>query len=159
MTQYPPTRECDRVNSSEHIWWHSSPFGSLEAHLKRPRPMQFNQFQPFLYSSQNVIQEGAGMLVHVINIIVLVLIPMVIIHVNGASFSLSENFRFSHCLPHSHHSTFTFSRRKCCLFPLFNIVHETLELHSSEFVVPKRFEGAANKSTQSLEEYFNCRIT
>lgn len=38
--------------------------------------------------SLNIIQEGAGMFAHIVNIIVLVLIPMVIIHVNGNDFSL-----------------------------------------------------------------------
>lgn len=42
--------------------------------------------------SLNIIRESAGMFVHTVNIIVLVLIPMVIIHVNGNSFSLSEYF-------------------------------------------------------------------
>lgn len=40
--------------------------------------------------SLNIIREGAGMFAHIVNIIVLVLIPMVIIHVNGNAFSLSE---------------------------------------------------------------------
>lgn len=38
----------------------------------------------------DIIREGAGMFAHVLNIIALVLIPMVIIHVNGNEFSLSE---------------------------------------------------------------------
>lgn len=38
----------------------------------------------------DIIREGAGMFAHVLNIMVLVLIPMVIIHVNGNAFSLSE---------------------------------------------------------------------
>lgn len=37
-----------------------------------------------------IITEGFGMFIHVINIVVLVLIPMVIIHVRGQIFSLSE---------------------------------------------------------------------
>lgn len=40
--------------------------------------------------SLNIIREGAGMFAHIVNIIVLVLIPMVIIHVNGNDFSLSK---------------------------------------------------------------------
>lgn len=40
--------------------------------------------------SQEIIRESPGMLAHVANILVLVLIPMVIIHVNGNSFGLSE---------------------------------------------------------------------
>lgn len=40
--------------------------------------------------ASDIIREGAGMFAHVLNIIVLVLIPMVIIHVNGNAFSLSE---------------------------------------------------------------------
>lgn len=40
--------------------------------------------------SQEIIQESAGMFAHVVNVIVLVLIPMVIIHVNGTAFSLSK---------------------------------------------------------------------
>lgn len=40
--------------------------------------------------SKNIIREGAGMFVHIINIMVLVLIPMVIIHVNGNAFSLGN---------------------------------------------------------------------
>lgn len=38
----------------------------------------------------DIIREGGGMFAHVLNIMVLVLIPMVIIHVNGNAFSLSE---------------------------------------------------------------------
>lgn len=38
----------------------------------------------------DIIKEGPGMFAHVLNIIVLVLIPMVIIHVNGDGFSLSK---------------------------------------------------------------------
>lgn len=40
--------------------------------------------------SMDIIKEGPGMFAHVLNIIVLVLIPMVIIHVNGDGFSLSK---------------------------------------------------------------------
>lgn len=57
---------------------------STEVSIKQEEKNQF--FIPL----QNIIHEGAGMLAHVINIIVLVLIPMVIIHVNGASFSLCK---------------------------------------------------------------------
>lgn len=35
-----------------------------------------------------IIREGAGVFVHIVNILVLVLIPMVIIHVKGSAFSL-----------------------------------------------------------------------
>lgn len=41
--------------------------------------------------SQQIIREGAGMFAHIINIMVLVLIPMVIIHVKGNDFSLSKS--------------------------------------------------------------------
>lgn len=37
-----------------------------------------------------IITESLGMFIHVTNIIVLILIPMVIIHVRGHVFSLSE---------------------------------------------------------------------
>lgn len=37
-----------------------------------------------------IIAESLGMFIHVTNIIVLVLIPMVIIHVRGEVFSLSK---------------------------------------------------------------------
>lgn len=47
--------------------------------------------------SLNIIREGAGMFVHIINVIVLVLIPMVIIHVNGDSFSLSKYKKDVYC--------------------------------------------------------------
>lgn len=40
--------------------------------------------------SVEIIMENAGMFVHVVNIIVLVLIPMVVIHVKGHAFSLSK---------------------------------------------------------------------
>lgn len=40
--------------------------------------------------SLDIIKESAGMFAHVVNIMVLVLIPMVIIHVNGNAFSLSK---------------------------------------------------------------------
>lgn len=38
--------------------------------------------------ASEVIMESAGMVVHVVNILVLVLIPMVVIHVKGQAFSL-----------------------------------------------------------------------
>lgn len=40
--------------------------------------------------ASDIIPEGAGMAVHIINIIVLVLIPMVVIHVKGQFFSLGK---------------------------------------------------------------------
>lgn len=40
--------------------------------------------------SVEIIKEYAGMCAHVVNLVVLVLIPMVIIHINGEAFSLSE---------------------------------------------------------------------
>lgn len=40
--------------------------------------------------SVEILSETVGMCVHIINIIVLVLIPMVVIHVRGNSFSLSK---------------------------------------------------------------------
>lgn len=47
--------------------------------------------------SLNIIREGAGMFVHIVNIIVLVLIPMVIIHVNDAfSMGKYEILHFNH---------------------------------------------------------------
>lgn len=46
-----------------------------------------------------IITESLGMFIHVTNIIVLILIPMVIIHVRGHVFSLSE------CLIVENHST------------------------------------------------------
>lgn len=42
-----------------------------------------------------IIQESLGMFIHVTNIIVLILIPMVIIHVRGQVFSLSEDSSYS----------------------------------------------------------------
>lgn len=38
----------------------------------------------------DIIRERSGMFAHVLNIMVLVLIPMIIIHVNENAFSLSE---------------------------------------------------------------------
>lgn len=40
--------------------------------------------------ASEVIMESAGMVVHVVNILVLVLIPMVVIHVKGQAFSLGK---------------------------------------------------------------------
>ena len=40
--------------------------------------------------AEEVVKESAGMCAHVVNIIVLVLLPMVIIHVNGDAFNLSK---------------------------------------------------------------------
>lgn len=40
--------------------------------------------------SVEIITEGVGMFVHVVNIMVLILIPVVIIHVRGNAFSLSK---------------------------------------------------------------------
>lgn len=53
----------------------------------------------------DIIREGAGMFAHVLNIIVLVLIPMVIIHVNGNAFSLSELNEPFILTPTHHHRT------------------------------------------------------
>lgn len=38
----------------------------------------------------DILMESAGMIVHVVNIVVLVLIPMVVIHVKGQTFSLGK---------------------------------------------------------------------
>lgn len=60
----------------------------------------------------DIIREGAGMFAHVLNIMVLVLIPMVIIHVNGNAFSLSElNEPFT--LTSTHHRVWIIN---LCLF-------------------------------------------
>lgn len=40
--------------------------------------------------AEEVVKETAGMCAHVVNIIVLVLLPMVIIHINGDAFNLSK---------------------------------------------------------------------
>lgn len=40
-----------------------------------------------------IVAENIGIIVHAINLIVLVLIPMVIIHIKGHAFSLSKLFR------------------------------------------------------------------
>lgn len=41
-------------------------------------------------SFQDIVVENVGMYAHVVNIMVLILIPMVIIHINGHAFSLSK---------------------------------------------------------------------
>jgi diacylglycerol O-acyltransferase-1 len=39
---------------------------------------------------QNIITHGPGMVFHVVNLIVMVLMPLVVIHVKETGFSLSE---------------------------------------------------------------------
>lgn len=40
--------------------------------------------------SVEIVKESVGMTVHIVNIIILILIPMVVIHVRGHAFSLSK---------------------------------------------------------------------
>lgn len=52
-----------------------------------------SQFRFHIFSRSNLqdaISESFGMFAHVVNIVVLVLIPMVVIHIKGHAFSLSE---------------------------------------------------------------------
>lgn len=51
--------------------------------------MKFVKITDFIYF-QEIIPHGPGMSIHIINLIVLVLIPMVAIHIKGAAFSLSK---------------------------------------------------------------------
>lgn len=46
-------------------------------------------FKKKLQLFQDIVVENVGMYAHVVNIMVLILIPMVIIHINGHAFSLS----------------------------------------------------------------------
>jgi diacylglycerol O-acyltransferase 1 len=45
--------------------------------------------------SVDIIAETSGRFAHVFNLIVLIMIPIVVIHVKGASFSLSELAAFA----------------------------------------------------------------
>lgn len=99
------------------------------------------------------------MFVHVVNIIVLVMIPMVVIHVNGESFSLGmyeKNFRnlYEYCY---YYVLRLFSWCHDRVFLVLNHFHEALELHTSEHVVPNgATEGEwPTKMPQSISEYFN----
>lgn len=93
----------------------------------------------------DIIREGAGMFAHVLNIMVLVLIPMVIIHVNGNAFSLSELSERRTTITGNEltklyylfifHFMFIFSRCNDRLLPLFGPIYEALELYTSKYVV------------------------
>lgn len=49
-------------------------------------------FSLIKHFKQDIIPEHFGMTSHVVNIVVLIFIPMVIIHIKGHAFSLSELF-------------------------------------------------------------------
>lgn len=76
------------------------------------------------------------MYAHVVNIMVLILIPMVIIHINGHAFSLSKSTYIRIVVADdSYLETLLISGRNVCLFSVFDTFHEIMELRSSEHVV------------------------
>lgn len=100
------------------------------------------------FTLQDIIVETVGMYAHVVNIMVLILIPMVIIHINGHAFSLSKCFHLGsfilivRCCRVILISIFSSnSGRYVRLFPLFDSFYETVELRSGEHVVSQRPEG------------------
>jgi hypothetical protein len=102
----------------------------------------------------DIIVESAGMSAHIVNIVVLVLIPMVVIHIQGHAFSLSKcitNKKTNRNLQHScfiacvvhldldtpdHHQVlFVHSWRYVGVFCVFHTFHENMELCAREPVV------------------------
>lgn len=83
--------------------------------------------------------ENIGMYAHVVNIMVLILIPMVIIHINGHAFSLSMLIVIYHLMAVAviHVCNSLISGRYVCLFPVFYPFYEIVELCPSEQLVSK----------------------
>lgn len=85
---------------------------------------------------QEIIAENAGRFAHVFNLIVLVMIPIVVIHLRGSMFSLSELFlgkATDNFLKFNNY--FLYSRIYVCVLPLLNTLYETLVLRSSQPLV------------------------
>lgn len=92
--------------------------------------------------SIEIISDAAGKAAHTFNLTSMILIPIVVIHLRGASFSMSElcnliiNYTF--CAIELFSLIFHFSRLNVNLHALLDLVHETVELCARQLVVSRQ---------------------
>lgn len=84
---------------------------------------------------QEILSETFGMFVQVTNIILVIFLPVLIIHLKGEAFSLSNKKIFKIYKSKSLKIYLIPSWRFLCMFYLFSTISEAMELRSDEYVV------------------------